>query len=757
MDLARSFPPESPSRVPYLKDRNDFNVGQKVFATRSKQCDNLNRKLFEIATIISISSGSSCGDGHLDKGKGLLGHPDMNQTESEILNLKENEEKHQTVQSMNNVPTDKRYDIMFQSDKHCLFNLHHSAIRNSHQCIFWKLLRPEFVKHRGKSLVEKYLPAEVRAETGEDEGTAKSNKNITSSDIGIFDDFVTESTVDVQKFHVSQHCSSSSPSNGPRCSSHFISGISPPKSHEYLPSSEYVPSYSSGDALLSYGSIFTPYAGSSSLLFSPTDSSEKYVSQLLQPTISNKKDHKSNDEAYSKCNNNDYSGRTYGNCVSNVGNINISAQCCDCEYTQSYSSAEHLFDYQSNDAPSAVSLLSAQQSSSSPSSSSKNGKLVTDNNSKRSSNAHLAQSSDSSHIDDYFNYDNYRRHVRISNRDASNVPTLSGKCPLKISSATYADIVGTSTDMESKNAWEYVPSYSSAELLLDYRASYDSSESSSLQPIATTTSASTNQSYAINSQSKSSRNNSRKNRARSRSEDLSRKGVQPSASVEAATFAEIKGCLEKEEPICQNTDRTAALKGQHDVLECEGTKNRISLDHSSLSQPAPSCYGNDIISRAENAGASSSGNLFLQGNTTEIEADIKMRRPVARRKRSGSAGFFNSISQSTLLPLIESAEITSKQNKSIASNSPAASSTYTNTVKNVHHLHSISDPHSSAYRLQQTISPTIACPMIAPVCAAVRVIASKAPPLSADSLSAFSGKLFSNSCNLHHLSFPPVS
>ena len=93
MDLARSFPPESPSRVPYLKDRNDFNVGQKVFATRSKQCDNLNRKLFEIATIISISSRSSCGDGHLDKGKGLLGHPDMNQTESEILNLRENEEK----------------------------------------------------------------------------------------------------------------------------------------------------------------------------------------------------------------------------------------------------------------------------------------------------------------------------------------------------------------------------------------------------------------------------------------------------------------------------------------------------------------------------------------------------------------------------------------------------------------------------------------------------------------------------------------
>lgn len=49
------------------------------------------------------------------------------------------------------------YDVIFQSDKSLAFKIPQSMIKNGQQSIFWRLLRPEFVKHRGQSLIEKYF------------------------------------------------------------------------------------------------------------------------------------------------------------------------------------------------------------------------------------------------------------------------------------------------------------------------------------------------------------------------------------------------------------------------------------------------------------------------------------------------------------------------------------------------------------------------------------------------------------------------
>ena len=757
VDLARSFPPESPSRVPYLKERGDFNKGQKVFAKRSKHSDDRSMKIFEIATIISISYENSSGDGPIDKGKRSSEHEDINQNRNEIQNLKEYDENCHSIQSMNKVPTEKRYDIMFQSDKQCLLNLHHSAIKNSHQCIFWRLQRPEFVKHRGKSLIDKYLPAEVRAETEEDKGAVKSNINISSCDMGISDDFQKKDTDDVKKYNTFQNYSSSSLSTGPICSPHLISSITLPKS------TEYVPSYSSGDLLLPSSSTTATanasqsatYACPKSVPYVATDRSENQSSQHLESMTSVKKDYKSGDYvAFRKSESYNPSSSTNDDCVSNVGNKSFSAQRGECQYTQSYASAECLFDYQSNYVPSTSTFLFAPQLSSSPSSSSKKCNLKADKDGKRSSTSHSSQSSDYNHIDDYFNYDNYRRHVQISDRDASNLFTSSGRTSVEHGSGICRNIDATSADTERKSAFEYVTSYSSAELLFDYRTSYNPSDSSSpLIQTATTPGAGKahtisdgNLAHTVNSQSKSSRNNNRKNRARSRSEDLSRKGIQPSVPIEAAIFSKIKGCLENEEELfCQSTVSTAAPTGQHKILEIERTKNGIALDdifdqysnQSTSSQPSTNCPGSKSVVGAESVRIDS---LPLPGPTTKIKAEMKMRKPVTRRKRSGSAGFFNSISQIISSPLKESDDIPSEQNKYVSSSSPAISNTSTNTIKNMHHFDSISGSHFSTCRLQHHNPTAVVCPIAAPVSAVARVPASRAPPLSADSLSAFSGK-----------------
>lgn len=59
------------------------------------------------------------------------------------------------------------YDVIFQVDKSLAFKVPQSKIRNGQQSIFWRLLRPEFVKHRGRSLIEKYFTDSEIHETSE--------------------------------------------------------------------------------------------------------------------------------------------------------------------------------------------------------------------------------------------------------------------------------------------------------------------------------------------------------------------------------------------------------------------------------------------------------------------------------------------------------------------------------------------------------------------------------------------------------------
>jgi hypothetical protein len=63
------------------------------------------------------------------------------------------------------------YDVIFQMDKSLAFKVPQSNIRNGQQSIFWRLLRPEFVKHRGRSLIEKYFTDSEIHETSEGTGT----------------------------------------------------------------------------------------------------------------------------------------------------------------------------------------------------------------------------------------------------------------------------------------------------------------------------------------------------------------------------------------------------------------------------------------------------------------------------------------------------------------------------------------------------------------------------------------------------------
>ena len=52
---------------------------------------------------------------------------------------------------------ERMYDVIFQSDKSLASKIPQSMIKNGQQSIFWRLLRPEFVKHRGQSLIKKYF------------------------------------------------------------------------------------------------------------------------------------------------------------------------------------------------------------------------------------------------------------------------------------------------------------------------------------------------------------------------------------------------------------------------------------------------------------------------------------------------------------------------------------------------------------------------------------------------------------------------
>ena len=94
------------------------SVGQKVFARHPRPVNGKNR--FKLGTIV-FAHDCTASESYVQHGKIL-------------------------------------YDIIFQADKVLITRVPQSAIRNSHQSIFWRLLRPEFVKHRGRSLTEKYFP-----------------------------------------------------------------------------------------------------------------------------------------------------------------------------------------------------------------------------------------------------------------------------------------------------------------------------------------------------------------------------------------------------------------------------------------------------------------------------------------------------------------------------------------------------------------------------------------------------------------------
>ena len=126
IDLARAFPPESPRGVPHLSTQ-EYSIGQKVFATYKSKSKTTGS--FQLATIVFVHDPTNP-------------NPYVLQGE-------------------------RMYDVIFQVDKSLAFKVPQSKIRNGQQSIFWRLLRPEFVKHRGRSLIEKYSTDSKIHETSE--------------------------------------------------------------------------------------------------------------------------------------------------------------------------------------------------------------------------------------------------------------------------------------------------------------------------------------------------------------------------------------------------------------------------------------------------------------------------------------------------------------------------------------------------------------------------------------------------------------
>ena len=174
VDLARAFPPESPSRVPHLEG-NCYNIGQKVFVMRlHKSGQGGLKRIYQAATVIraQLCNESRTGTGIATRRKSGVKAGSISQCHSEKSGCREVEE------------VTKTYDVVFQSDNLILSGVHHSAIKNGHQCIFWRLLRPEFVKHRGKSLIEKYLRAERRSVGAEAEEGMDSDVDVDADAVG---------------------------------------------------------------------------------------------------------------------------------------------------------------------------------------------------------------------------------------------------------------------------------------------------------------------------------------------------------------------------------------------------------------------------------------------------------------------------------------------------------------------------------------------------------------------------------------------
>jgi hypothetical protein len=96
VDLARSFPPESPNKAQHLQQNRDFKVGQRVYVIHP--CFNVSRS-YQEAIILSIH--------------------EVNDPLQQQQSLKEKQQQQQQQQ----------YNIVFQSDKLHLSNVPESCIK----------------------------------------------------------------------------------------------------------------------------------------------------------------------------------------------------------------------------------------------------------------------------------------------------------------------------------------------------------------------------------------------------------------------------------------------------------------------------------------------------------------------------------------------------------------------------------------------------------------------------------------------------
>lgn len=801
----------------YLEEGNDFRIGQKVFAARLNTCTCSNcsrctdtRKMYEIATIISIKYGDGSGSNQIQDRRVSYVHQNTKQNYDQIYAEYQHHMRNDEKEMQINGQAEKRYDIMFQRDKQHLLNVPHSAMKNSHQCIFWRLLRPEFVKHRGKSLIEKYLSLEERAEVGD---IMSTNIGILSNKVNKCDQCKVADNDDLtrQRIDVPYNYSGSGPNS------------------TYGPF-EHVPHYSSGDLLLPSAPAITcpcclPYACTS------LDAAE--LTQPTQFTTLRKRD--SDNSSGDACSN----GMRNSNIDSSNGHCktigNTCTRPCDrkSNYNPSYSTADQLFDYQHAYTPSAISSISVLPISSPSSSSSPASKYMNsaaDNKCNRASNIHDSQSSDSNQADDYLNYESFQRNCGVNSDDNSNILTTIDNSPVRNSTESNTNVNAILVDSKSHISQEYLPSYSFAEQLFDYQSTYAPSSSllslySSVPPISSSSapSISSESSLLVNNnvtagtihamcaeflpsscgssssndrrmnvkpmnigcgtgkqnlatslfltnQNKSSRSNSKRNRARSRSEDLSRGLGRSTAKAEVARIASVMAIssLESTEysefegkSLFRSNEITTSLErlsiNRCDMIESEITIGRSILDvkgtlcshnQNDAFQPSTtSCTSKNTVSNTVGP-ISSSADL----STTINDVEIKMPQPVVTRRRSGSAGFFNSIMQCPSYPLGRIADERSKKKKS-----PLSPSSATITVSNTTTCqsmpldltnlssHSSLSTHLPAFTSQYIAPITSSAPSLGPIPAVVRAMVSKTPPLSADSLSAFSRK---KSCNL---------
>lgn len=136
IDLARVFPPESPHVAYHLK-RSEYLVGESVFCCHP-QTGNLRQ-----AVIVEVHD-AEVGDGFAEA------------------------KSHQIT-----------YDLIFMKGKEYHERMPRSSLADNYQSIFWRLLRPEFVKHRGRELLGNFMRTFVKEDSGG--GDSKSTQAPTNA------------------------------------------------------------------------------------------------------------------------------------------------------------------------------------------------------------------------------------------------------------------------------------------------------------------------------------------------------------------------------------------------------------------------------------------------------------------------------------------------------------------------------------------------------------------------------------------------